>query len=97
MRVDDTNAMNIRQSNSLGPIGSSDLRKGGVKASGDAPTTDQAAANAHGGLLALALHVSDPTSSPRVEELRNAIQGGTYQADMRDVSRAMIDAALNLG
>lgn len=97
MRIDDTQNMNIRQPNSSKAVDAGDLtgRSRNTSGAGPAAAIDHAGSTVHSGLLALALAGGDSATSNRVDELRHAIQGGTYQWDLQSVSHAMVSAAFN--
>lgn len=86
--------INIRQSNLAKSSGPSEMPRRGGSVGQAAMTTDQAGVSGSSGLLSLAMQLAEPAVSPRVEELRSAIQSGNYAINYQAVSRSMVDSAL---
>jgi anti-sigma28 factor (negative regulator of flagellin synthesis) len=97
MRIEGFQAMNVVKSNSLEtPAPEAVSQRTGTVAGATKPgTVDQVASSAQQNLVHLALQTPSPSSS-RIDELRNAIQGGTYHADVNETSHAVVNALLNL-
>ncbi len=97
MRADAMSYINVGQSGPLNPLSSSGLSTRSSKAATSAPSsTDQAGTQAYRGLLSLALQTNDPALDSRVQELRQAVNDGSFQNDLPATARAIVDAALNL-
>ena len=94
MRVDNME-INVRQSNLVKPAGAETSTRG-TRRTDAVASTDQAGVSGLSGLLSLAMQVSDTQGSSRVDELRNAIQSGSYSMNLGDVSRSIVDSALRL-
>jgi anti-sigma28 factor (negative regulator of flagellin synthesis) len=95
MRVDDMSNLNITGSNLLKSVGASESSPRSSKVTTSSPSTEQAAATSYRGLLALAVQLAEPPQNSRVEELRRAIESGTYSTDLPGVGKAIVEAALN--